>query len=94
MNVEKLLDTCYKVFLTGQDQHRLEIIANTFYHGNTTAALSEIFSEGLEVSEAVKQLLEDTKNQEQTKQKFCETQRERVDRLWKGQKDASKSTDE
>ena len=94
MNIEKLLDTCYKVYLTGQDEYRLQIIADTFYHGNISAALSEIFNEGLELSEAVKRLLEDTVHAEEITQRYCELELDKVHRKWKGEDDGHKSNND
>ena len=91
MNIEKVLDVCYKVFLSAREQHRLEIIAHTFYHDNTTAAMAEIITDGIMIAESVKDMLEDTEHQNDITQRFCESQLDRVHRRWKDKKDASDS---
>ena len=82
MNIERLLDDRYIVFLTKEETETLKLLASTFHKGNKPMTLREIISEGFEVSLSVKQLLEDTEQQSDILTGHCETQLDKVDRRW------------
>jgi RNA binding exosome subunit len=94
MNVEKILDVCFKLFLSDAEKKRLKVIADTFYHGNPCAALAEVIEDGIMIAESVKEMLEDVTHQADITQRFCETQLDKVHDRWKGKKDEANSKDE
>ena len=83
MNIERILDDRYMVFLSKEETETLKLLASTFHKGNKSVTLKEIISEGFEVSLSVKQLLEDTEHQSDITKRFCETQLDNVHRRWK-----------
>ena len=94
MKVERVIDSVYRVHLHPQELIRLDMVAKAFHHGNRAVALNDIITDGFGIALAVKELLEDKGHQEEITQRFCETQKNKVDRLWKDKHDASKGDNE
>jgi len=94
MKVERVIDSVYRVHLHPQELIRLEMVAKAFHGGNKASALNDIITDGFSIATAVKELLEDKGHQEEIAQRYCETQREKVDRIWKDKKDASQGGNE
>jgi len=94
MKVERVIDSVYRVHLHPQELIRLEIVATAFHQGNKAIALNDIITDGFGIAIAVKELIEDTEHQEEITQRFCETQKDKVDRIWKDKDDERKRKQE
>lgn len=90
MNIERIHDSKYIVFFNADETDKLKVIARAFHHSNKAATLSEVIEEGMQLSLCVKELLEDKTEQEVITKRFCETQKARVDRLWKDKDNGGK----
>lgn len=91
MNIERILDDRYILYLTKDETETLKILSGTFHEGNKSVTLKELISEGFEVSLSVKALLEDVSFRRTKQCPYCETHIENIDRLWKDRDDERKS---
>lgn len=87
MNIERMTDSKFIVFFTRDEAAIIKVIAQTFHKGNKSTTLKEIIEEGTQLSVCVKELLEDKEDTEILTKRFCETQIDKVGRLWKGKDD-------